>query len=83
MIEFSRSTNHPGGKVLDVLQFTYMSVSSVRPDRREVKYLQKTSTLIKFARKSKLKACFARFVWGNLEIHEAVRAEIWQSLMSG
>ena len=31
------------------------------------------------ARKSKLKACFARFVWGSLEIHEAVRAEIWQS----
>ena len=38
MIKFSRSTNYPGGKkVLYVLQFTYISVRSGRPDRQAVK----------------------------------------------
>ena len=37
------------------------------------------SALIKIARKSKLKECFAQFVWGSLETHKAVRAEMWQS----
>ena len=36
IIEFSRSTNYTGGKVLYALQFTYISVRSVRPDSRAV-----------------------------------------------
>ena len=38
MIKFSRSTNYPGGKVLYVLQFTYISVntSSSRPSEAMV-----------------------------------------------
>ena len=35
--------------------------------------------MIKIARRSELKACFARFIWASLEIQEAERAERWQS----